>query len=302
MSSSESKIRINKFNGTKEHWPVFKEQFLAFAYAEGFRDEIEGVNPIPSDSAVIDESTDSGKRQLRSQKANRKGYQSLLFLIDGTKAKAKTAFLKVSGAKTSDNPRGNVKVAWEELVKHYEPKNFVSKRKLKKNYEKFLLGRKSPDDWITEMKQRRIEYVNAGGTVTEQDFIERLLENVDQEAYRVEVKLLNKDMNEGKTVDIDRVTTELTERYDELVEMGMLNKMISEVNVDDDSSSSQSTPAGINNIAMFTGNFGGRYNPKLGSFRGVCYYCNTVCGNTAANCKKRKEDEQTKTKRSATSF
>jgi len=105
-----------------------------------------------------------------------------------------------------------------------------------------------------------------------------------------------------------------------LVETGMLNKMIVEVKIDDDSSS-QSIP--IKNIAMFAGGFKGRcylcgklghkgyecpdkakddegkedgnnYGRvrRTGNFRGTCYYCGKVCGNTAANCEKRKADEQ----------
>ena len=85
MSTSDGKVRINKFNGTKEHWPVWSLQNKAKARQEGYLGEMIGTVPIPPDSEVIDESTDAGKQKMLSRKNNAKGFQDLILLVDGTK-------------------------------------------------------------------------------------------------------------------------------------------------------------------------------------------------------------------------
>ena len=74
----------------------------------------------------------------------------------------------------------------------------------------------------------RQQYMKAGGNVTEEDFIKRLLDNVPRKAYRMEVKLPNKELNKGCTVTTADVSESLMERYMEMKEDNKLESLISD--------------------------------------------------------------------------
>ena len=65
MISTASKvdtIRVIRFSGSKEYWPVWEEKFLARARRSGYKEVLKGTMYIPIASDVIDEATDEGKR------------------------------------------------------------------------------------------------------------------------------------------------------------------------------------------------------------------------------------------------
>ena len=271
---SDFKARMKHFSGHQDHWLVWKEQKIAFARQEGYYDVMMGHEPIPKDSDIIDPTTDEGRRALKNREANITGFHMLCTSIDGTKPAAQTAFFEVLAGKTPENPQGNCMVSWKRLVAYYEPKTHLNKKRLKSNYEKCLLKRQNPVDWIAKMRNLRQQYMEAGGTVSEEDFIERLLENVPRKAYRMEVKLLNKELNKGFTVTTSDVSESLMERYMEMKEDNELESLISD---DDNTSSTEATPRN-EGYAFFAGGFKGR-----------CHNCGEF-GHKSPDCPKREEE------------
>ena len=139
MTSKEEKveaIRIIKFNGTKEDWPVWEQKFLTRSKNKGYRNILNGKIKVPEDSKVINSTTDEGKEELKARKANDDAYEDLILSIEGDTKEGRVAFGIVKGCKTKELTDGDAYLAWTRLTNKYESKSIPSMLKLKKKNHK----------------------------------------------------------------------------------------------------------------------------------------------------------------------
>ena len=123
MTSTASKvdtIRVIRFSGSKEGWPVWEEKFLARARRSGYKEVLKGTMYIPIASDVIDEATDEGKRELKARNANDYAFEDLILSINGETRVGRVAFGIVKGCKTRELPDGDAHLAWTRLSNKFE--------------------------------------------------------------------------------------------------------------------------------------------------------------------------------------
>ena len=223
MTSKEEKveaIRIIKFNGTKEDWPVWEQKFLTRSKNKGYRNILNGKIKAPKDSKVIDSTTDEGKEELKARKANDDAYEDLILSIEGDTKEGRVAFGIVKGCKTKELTDGDANLAWTRLTNKYESKSIPSMLKLKKNFtnSKFK-DYGDPDEWITVLEEIQTKILEAAPTKTEYHISdESLMMNVINglpRTYDIERNDLEKELENG-SLDITALRLKLSTRHERL--------------------------------------------------------------------------------------
>ena len=144
--SEDKVIRTIPFDGKHVSWHMWSRRFLAKAQASRTRDVLLGKVGIPKDAETL--STDESKE---ARKANVQVYTELLL-----SCVEEVCFGCVDTAKTTDNPEGDSKLAWQNLLDKYESKSETTKVELKRQYHASKLEKNcDPDVWITDLEKLR---------------------------------------------------------------------------------------------------------------------------------------------------
>ena len=301
MDEEKSSIKISEFTGKKADWPVWSEKFLARARRKGYKDVLTGKVKIPSDSESIDETTDDGKAKKKARLMNELAYEALVLLIDGETDVGRVAFAIVRGCKTSDLKDGDSNMAWKRLLDKYEPKSAPTRLMLKTEFNSMRLElNQDPDVWLTSLEDKRLQLINAGSMLSDEDLMEHALNNVPPE-YEVPVSKLEDRL--GSTTDpltIESIREQFNLRFMRLQNEGKVTS---------------GGGGGGNETAFFAGGFKGKCNhcgkwghkaakcPDKarnqnggsgsgggGGFKFKCYYCHKT-GHKASECLKKRADK-----------
>ena len=156
---TEKSLRIIEFSGKKDHWKVWSVKWLAKANLKGYRKLINGPVPIPTEaqyqSAILSSNpTPIDTKRVELYEMSVEAYHHLVLSIDGESPAGRVAFELVHGSRTTDNPDGDVRLAWKRLVSKYEPKTAQSYIKLNKKFvtSKLEDTLTDPEEWITELE------------------------------------------------------------------------------------------------------------------------------------------------------
>ena len=310
MTDTTASIKIIPFSGKKTDWSSWKEKFLARARRRGYKELLEGTEKIPKDAdAPVATASDEDKQKYKDLRdANELAYEDLILCIDSTTSAGRVAFSCVKGSKTAEIKGGDCAVAWKRLHNKFEPKTAPSRLNLKKQFlQSNLQTRQDPDEWITDLEDLKDQLIQANSTVTDEDLLEHILNNVP-ETYNIEVSQLEKKLGDANNpLTIEEVRDALGLVYERLYGKKKNN------NKNDDGET-----------ALFAGGFKGKCNncgkfghkskdcrDKKGNkngkgknndknkdsdskpFKWNCHYCKKP-GHKAQDCFKKKRDQEQK--------
>ena len=135
-------VKLPTFNGEAKEAQIWLMRFRAYADVYGFSQSImETADPnLPAtESSVIDESTDDGKKQARAKRANK------IALANLTMAFTTEALMGlIYKARTNDWPNGLAWMVMKEVHKKNFPKDLVSKIELRRELN--AVSMKKEDD------------------------------------------------------------------------------------------------------------------------------------------------------------
>jgi hypothetical protein len=305
--TDKSSIRIAPFSGKHFDWPVWREKFMARARRKGYKEILTGGATAPADSVTIDVTTPEGKAQKALRDANETAYEALVLLIDGETAVGRVAFNIVRGCKTSELADGDAWLAWKRLCDKYEPKSAPSRLALKSEFNNKVLknANQDPDVWLTELEDLRMQLMNAGSKMSEDELLEHVLNNLPKEYEVVVSKLEDRLGNSVNGLTIEDVRNELNLKFQRL------NKGRNHASLNSNGNDGET--------ALFAGGFKGKCNgcgewghkraqcPNRnnnnnggggngdsnnsgGKFTGKCHYCKKP-GHRIGDCRKKKAKE-----------
>jgi hypothetical protein len=135
---------------------------------------------IPKVDEEYDEVSDIGKKMSRATELNEIAYTELNLSIDVKTSNGKIAFNIVKECKSKHYPDGNAAVAWEKLKNKYEPISDPSMVKLDKQFRELSLIKKSqdPEVWITELEDICVRLDDMGSSISENQFMIHVLNNL----------------------------------------------------------------------------------------------------------------------------
>ena len=94
-------------------------------------------------------SSSADKKIIKLGELNELAYKDIVLSIN-----RKVAFNLIKNCKSKEFPKGNCRLAWECLVRKYEPHTTLKLLKLKKELTNMKLDdvSKDPDEWITDLE------------------------------------------------------------------------------------------------------------------------------------------------------
>jgi len=100
------------FDGSKEEWVIWNMKFSAFASTNDFMSQMIGLEPVPNrfKENLNDE-------ELGRIKRHDLGFAELLIAMEDRKNS-----LLIGRSISKENPRGDLRLAWERLEKSINPK------------------------------------------------------------------------------------------------------------------------------------------------------------------------------------
>ena len=180
---------------------------------------------------------------------NKRGYSDLILACSEP-----VSFNLVETAKSTLFPNEDAHLAWMALERKYEPKDGQSKIKLKRELAQSKLETNvDPEEWITELLQKRARIVQLGGTFSDEDLMLHILCNLTEE-FENTVDNNEKALNDGSLTLAD-LRGSLDSKF----------KRISNGRV-------------IQDTALYSGEY-----RKSRRINGKCSHCGKT-GHTAENC------------------
>ena len=169
----EKTIRVLVFKGEHDEWRKWSKKFLARAKMKGYKNILLGVDKPPKQNEITE---DAAKLKLRL--LNEAAYNDLLLSCDDD-----VSFGAVEDALTDDHPDGDAAKAWQNLMAKYEPSTSGSLVLMKKEFAASKLSSvgTDPDVWIAELERMRQRLRNMKATISDDDLIIHILNNLPTE-------------------------------------------------------------------------------------------------------------------------
>ena len=180
------------------------------------------------------------------------------------------SFTIVETAVSEELPSGDLKKAWERLLRRWNPKTREDKVEV---YTKFLNyklenTRHKPMDWIPFLEKKRSELMNTGHIMSDEPFITHLLSSLPQTVYEGAI-LVIKDKLRKSILEITETEQILEDKF-----QAMKQAKGWEEEEDD--------------YALFVSR-SNKKGPKK-TFKGHCGYCGEF-GHKAADCPHKKSNQ-----------
>jgi hypothetical protein len=122
-------------------------------------------------------------------------------------------FRIIDGSRSAMFPDGDGALAWKRLNEKFEPRNSSNLMTIKKKISHCSLKReRDPEDWINQLllMNRRLE--GMGYKMSEMEIIVHILNNLPRE-YESVVEQVEGDLDNGLTVDLDKVKNKLRAKF-----------------------------------------------------------------------------------------
>ena len=185
----EKAIRVLTFSGKQEDWDMWSKKFLAMAKRKKYKGILLGTTAIPTEE---EELKDDATKKARD--ANERAYSDLILSCND-----EVSFGIVDNAVTDENPSGDARLAWTELVDSFDPEIGTVVAELKREFQtsRMKLGQK-PHEWVQSLEKIRAKLRKHKKKILDEDIIIHVLNNMPK-AYestveRLEVLFNNKDL------------------------------------------------------------------------------------------------------------
>ena len=156
LTTASKSIHVIDFSGKKSDYHMWAAKVLAGSARKGYDKIWDGRVPIPSQRefiialAMAEANQTVDESAIVSYDLNSMAFSKLLLSISGATSYGKVAFAEVDGSRTTENPDGDARQAWDRLVNKYAPQNAPSFVKMEMDYVNSKLAEgKNPDIWIT---------------------------------------------------------------------------------------------------------------------------------------------------------
>jgi len=264
MSEHET-IRIIAFDGSASSWSDWEVKFLARGQRKGFSGILKGTDKAPPASTVIDEKTAAGKEEKRCRDGNNYAYEEMLLSIQTKTDEGRVAFHIVTGSVSTDLPDGDAALAWERLKNKYAPRITPRKLELRREFQvcKLKNSEHDPEAWITHLEGLRMKLKDVGSTMTDEDLMVHILNNLTDD-YEVQLSKLEEKLGAATNpLTIDDVKAELRLKYARM----KAKKSSTETEQKDSEKALAAT----------------------GKYKGTCTFCGKI-GHKATDCYSRKNE------------
>ena len=182
----ERTIKVAVFTGEQEDWRAWKIQWRARAKMRGYWEVCVGKMDVPDDSAkqLSDE-------QKTARKANEKGFSDLILSMSPKTEAGKMMINIISSAETEKLPEGCLHTAWQLLIDEFEPKSGVNRLAKRNEFDQMNLTdwKENPVLYITKLERIKNEYIQAGGKMTDDDVLEKVLGTLPEEYNKIVLDL-----------------------------------------------------------------------------------------------------------------
>ena len=157
MSENSSVLKIEKFDGTKKRYPVWKSQFSAVCAVKKVQRALSMsfINELPATEAeTLNESNDDEKKQIKAREMNALAMQFLALAME------KPKLLRIlKEAKSNVWPNGLACEVWRRLQEKYQPSDVIAQaEQASKLMDLKLSKREDPEKLLDEMAMIELEY------------------------------------------------------------------------------------------------------------------------------------------------
>ncbi len=263
--SNKDTIQIISFNGSASNWPNWELKFLARAQQKDFAGILKGTVQAPPAAKSLDVSKLDEKILKKHRDVKNYAYKELLLLIMTTTDEGHVAFHIVTGSVTLDLPDGDVELLWKRLKDRYVPKLTLKKLELRRAFQVSRLknSNQDPEVWITYLEGLRMKLKDLSSTMTDEDVIVHILNNLTDD---YEVQLSKTEEKLGSTTNllsIDNVGAELQLKF---------AQMRMKKNIKNKEKETEKALAAAS------------------KYKGTCTFCRKI-GHKAVDCYSRKKEE-----------
>jgi len=265
--TDETSIKVIKFTKAKD-WLSWKEMFLAKLGQKNpkvrdcFKLEEEFLTETTSTEQVVLKKVEENKKIMES------AYAQLLLSMSIDTTEGNVGFNIVRRSKR--NGTGDARLAFERLIKRFEPQTPVEKGKLlEKFYSSKCKTNQDPESYIYELEELKgkIEALNKGSFIDEDAFMTHVLYSLPR-GYDGLVEMLQKDLNRDDADDEKLTVESMAEQLSAKFVRMKVGRAQEEVGAKEE-------------VALVG------FNRQ---FKGKCHYCGKL-GHKSVDCWERKRDE-----------
>ena len=195
-SESEKAIRVLPFSGKKQDWNMWSKKFLARAKKLGYREILKAENLIDKDKKPI---------------MNDNAYSDLLLAMN-----CEVAFGYVDEAVSEEFPEGDAALAWQNLLKKFQPNTTGSRVYYKNEFNNSKLGseKDDPDEWIAGLEKIRKLVESTGSEISDEDFIIHVLNNLPK-CYESLIDNFEKELDKDE-LTVSDMRLRLSTKYERM--------------------------------------------------------------------------------------
>ena len=146
---TEKSVRIIPFSGKKSDWRIWSRHLLAVAGKKKYKNILLGIDSVPSDNKILDESKKSDIEKIKAIKANGEAYNDLVLANSEVKP-----FDIVDISVTKKLPDGDAHLDWRRLNEKYKSKTNMTMTQLQLEFPESELTNveKDPEEWMIELE------------------------------------------------------------------------------------------------------------------------------------------------------
>ena len=200
---SAEKIRYITWNGDEDDYVEWREKFMLHCeikgVADGFNMDELDMPVMPMVGATKEIRDDYEDKMKEFKKKNGSSFTELLLSIESTNKRGKIAYGHAKASKTARFPNGSARKALTNLDERYDTMDKDDCQELLKVWSNLELEFQNPADFITDLEDVQSRLRRRHGIKKEDnELMLQVLIAIENDAYKVDKAILNKNYNDGK--------------------------------------------------------------------------------------------------------
>ena len=209
MNENNGVMRIPRFSGKKEDFPMWLSQFRAICTVKGVGECFDNnwkIQLPAKESTVLDETNATEKKQIEAKKKNNMAFSYATLAMDAPKL-----LVMLESSKSADWPSGRPDILMGKLMKKFKPTDTLAVAEQTKKLMKLKLGKdQDPDELGNEIAALESQY---GSILAEKEKVAAVVnaagaiyaDTILQEAKNLDAK--------GETTTADALIEAMSERF-----------------------------------------------------------------------------------------